>query len=604
MKIVTEQDVIGLIYKITGNSTKINVSNSLIDMGIVSCEQMKQILIELGQMYSLEINPDADFNKINSVITLVEYTNSFLGLNDYTIRSMFLDICSENNGQNAIDFDNRIITYTELKEIVESLAANMNKLDICKGTKVAIILSNRLEYILSYFSLFYIGALPVPINIRWSKQEVFNVLDDAECEFIICEEIVGNITYGEYVSEYSEKSNLIKKVIYFDKDLYGEKGILFDSLLEKSCYDSIEYENIYAGDVAMISYTSGTTGTPKGVMLTHNNIVKISEYTAKMWGDEDDNQFSIAPLYSAQGFLSLFINFAFEKCFKMISSFNPNDILMEISKCKHTMIHTQPTMWTLLLNCRIINFTKFDSLRKLVVSGSLCSPELSKRIEEKLGCELLNAYGLIEGTSVVTMTRCGDAEDVRFNTVGRVIPGAEIKIVDPDRKPVPHGEIGELAVRGYNMIGYYNNPSKTAEVFDADGWLYTGDLARYYDEENISIVGRCKDMIIRGGFNVYPSDIEEYILQMPQVQTAAVVGKIHEILGEEIVAFIVIKAGETLKKSDVLSYLFSKIANYKLPDKIYFISEMPIILAGKIDKKVLSEWLINGIPSEKQILFD
>ena len=261
-------------------------------------------------------------------------------------------------------------------------------------------------------------------------------------------------------------------------------------------------------------------------------------------------------------------------------------------------------MWTLLLNCRIIEFVKFNSMRKLVVSGSLCAPELAKRIEKKIKCVLLNAYGLIEATSVVTITRLDDPEDVRYKTVGRPIPGVEIRIVDAERKPIPHGETGELVVRGYNMVGYYNNPEKTAEVIDEEGWLYTGDLARYYDEENISIVGRCKDMIIRGGFNVYPSDIEEYILQIPKVQTVAVIGNIHEVLGEEIVAFIVIKAGKTLTKNDVLSYLFRRLSNYKIPDKIYFISEIPIILAGKIDKQILVGWAKNGIPVEKQVLFN
>ena len=164
----------------------------------------------------------------------------------------------------------------------------------------------------------------------------------------------------------------------------------------------------------------------------------------------------------------------------MISSFNPNDILKEVSKAEDTILHTQPTMWTLLLNCRIINFTKFSGLKKIVVSGSLCSPELAQRIENKLNCQLLNAYGLIEGTSVVTMTRIGDSEDIRLNTVGRPIPGVEIKIVDQTtKKTLPHGEIGELAVRGYNMKEYYNQPEKTSEVIDDEGWLYTGDLAKY-----------------------------------------------------------------------------------------------------------------------------
>ena len=144
---------------------------------------------------------------------------------------------------------------------------------------------------------------------------------------------------------------------------------------------------------------------------------------------------------------------------------------------------------------------------------------------------------------------------------------------------------------------------KTNEIMDKDGWLYTGDLAKYYDKENISIVGRCKDMVIRGGYNVYPSDIEEIILRIPEVQTAAVVGRPHDVLGEELVAFVVLRAGEEIKKSDINRYIFQNLANYKLPDQIYLISDMPAILAGKIDKKVLRDWAVNGIPQDKQMMF-
>lgn len=165
------------------------------------------------------------------------------------------------------------------------------------------------------------------------------------------------------------------------------------------------------------------------------------------------------------------------------------------------------------------------------------------------------------------------------------------------------GEVGELAIRGYNMQGYYKNEEKTREITDEEGWLYTGDLAKYYDKENISIVGRCKDMVIRGGFNVYPSDIEEALLRIPGVQTAAVVGKSHEVLGEELIAFVMPKAGVSLSRGEISRHLFRSIANYKQPDKIYLISEMPIILAGKTDKKELEKWAESGVPAEKNILF-
>ena len=566
-------------------------------------EKTDRPLEALAEEYHIEASAlaAADLNNPGAAAAAV---NEILAADKVTLRDMLTEICTADPGRPFITFDDRTLTCKEMLNNVKSIVSGMLRIGIKKGDRTAVILDNCMEFIYAYFALFYLGALPVPINIRWKKNELFNILDDADVSYIICSEKAGTQNYGSFITEYLAEHGGIKRILYTDKNLYGEAGIKFSDLLSSEPLNEELPEDILPEDIAMISYTSGTTGMPKGVLLTNNNIYKISKYSAEYWcAEQKERPFSIAPLYSAQGFLSLLINVATECGFKMISSFNPNDIVKEISKCENTIIHTQPTMWNLLLSCRIIDFARFDSLNTLVVSGSLCAPALAKRIENKLQCELMNAYGLIEGTSVVTMTRLHDPEDIRYNTVGRPIEGIEIKIVDENRRTLPKGETGELAVRGYNMAGYYNNPQKTAEVIDADGWLYTGDLAKYYDEENISIVGRCKDMIIRGGFNVYPSDIEECIMQLPDIQTAAVVGSPHDILGEEIRAFVVVKAGKALTDRDIFRHLFTRIANYKMPDKVHFISEMPIILAGKVDKKELELWAAEGIPEDKQVLF-
>ena len=605
MNVVTERQVIKFLNEKIVPGVEIPATIPFVQSGVLDSLQLVNMIFELEKYFNVKFNlANLDLKLIESPIAIADTINNLRGVGDYTLRTLIDTICTENSVKNAILFDTELINYNQLLNHIKSISASFLKMGIGKGTKVAILLNNRIEYIYSYFALFYVGALPVPINNRWKSGEIENILRDCQAKVLITEELVGTMAPHEVVNEIEGHDYKLDKIIYMGENHYGHKGLCFDELL-KSDFDGLEnLEEINANDDAMISYTSGTTGMPKGVVLKNNDIVKISLYSTKLWSEDVDRPFSIAPLYSAQGFLSLLINFCTEERFKMISSFNPNDILREVSKAEDTILHTQPTMWTLLLNCRIINFTKFSGLKKLVVSGSLCSPELAQRIEEKLNCELLNAYGLIEGTSVVTMTRIGDPLDVRMNTVGRAIPGVEIKIVDQNtRKSVPHGEIGELAVRGYNMREYYNQPEKTAAVIDDEGWLYTGDLARYYDRENISIVGRCKDMIIRGGFNVYPSDIEEKILQIPNVQTVAVVGREHEVLGEEIIAFIVPVAGKSIEKSEITQYLFKNLSNYKQPDKIEFISEMPIILAGKIDKKLLKEWCIEGIPEDKRVLY-
>lgn len=592
MRIYTENDIKQTVLEVLQNK-EYTVSIPL------TKESLHLIADKINEVYGSNITIGSEVNCVNDII---EAMNNEKGFGTYTIRDFFEEICVDNKNDTAIIFDGIRYSYEELHTSVLKLSIAFSKLYIKKGSKVAIILKNRIEYIFLYFALFYIGAYPVPINTRWGKQEVYNVLNDSKAEVIVTENKIGSVAYGRYIKEYIEGNHDVQKVIYFSGNLYNNKGIAYEDFINVDLKEPNK-EEIYPGDIAMFSYSSGTTGTPKGVMLKNNDIVKISVYTAQIWENSDvDFPISIASLCSAQGFLSFFMNFSLGRTFKMMSSFHPNDILQEISKNENTVIHTQPTMWSLLLNCRITNFANFASLRKLVVWGSLCSPALAKKIEEKIGCVLLNAYGLIESTSVVTMTRPDDSYDVRMNTVGRVIPGIKIKIVDENRQEVVHGEIGELAVKGYHMAGYYNNAEKTKEVLTSDGWLYTGDLAKYYDNENICIVGRCKDTIVRGGLHVYPSEIEEYILQIEDVQSAAVVGKTNSILGEEIAAFILPKAGAGLNENTVLKSLLGNLADYQMPDKIYFVSELPNP-AGKIDKNKLKNWAEEGIPEDKQKTF-
>jgi fatty-acyl-CoA synthase len=223
----------------------------------------------------------------------------------------------------------------------------------------------------------------------------------------------------------------------------------------------------------------------------------------------------------------------------------------------------------------------------------------------KIGCVLLNAYGLIEATGVATITRLQDDAETRLNSVGSPIPGVEYKIVDQNRKEVGSGEIGELAVRGYVMKGYFKNERKTKEVIDEEGWLYTGDLAcEHSSKGNIQIVGRCKDMIIRGAFNVYPIDIEECILRHEGVDDAAVVGKPDPILGESISAFVIPKPGTEFTPGDIKRFCRGKIANYKIPDDVHIISQMPILISGKVRKDILRTWAVEGIPAENRLLLN
>ncbi|MDP4177192.1 MAG: class I adenylate-forming enzyme family protein [Bacillota bacterium] len=527
-------------------------------------------------------------------------------LKNLTIPELFETICKRNPDKQGLVFDEDIYTYRDFYKKVNTLAASLINLGISKGDRVALMLPNCAEYIISYFALFQIGAWPVPISTRWEKDEIANVLMDAQSCAVIFVERQGALDYIDIVSYIQEKLPILKKLILLNNpDKCKEIGAInFSELLEWETDIEIT-SDVQPDDVSMLSYTSGTTGNPKGVMLTHKNLVLISIYSALEWKmTENDTPLSIAPLYSAQGFLSVLLFLSSCGTVKYLTTFNPNMIIKAASKGINTVMHTQPTMWSLILGTPAIRFSNFSSYNNVVVSGSVCSSELAKRIEETIKCPVYNAYGLIEATSVVTMTKPGDSEEIRLNTVGRPIPGVSIKIVDENRCEIPKGEVGELAVKGYLMKGYLNNIEKTREVIDDDGWLYTGDLAKYYDDENISIVGRCKDMIIRGGFNIYPIDIEEVIMQHPDVYDVAVVGRDHDVVGEQTIAFVIPKPGKTLDKSTILKHCVGKIANYKIPDDVIFISQMPIILSGKVQKKLLKQWAQEGTPAEALILFN
>jgi len=527
----------------------------------------------------------------------------------HTLDAVLSYIADEYAEKPAIIFEDTTVSYRLLYSRSRQLALGLRTMGIAKGDKAAILLPNCLEYLYVYFALFMLGAWAVPLSTRYEAAELRNIIFDADAKTIIYRDRIGSFDYNRILLELKPELPLLKNFICLGKtDLPG--AVLLPDVMEK---DGKQVEagtagplgNIEPDDVALLAYTSGTTGTPKGVMIPHRNLVLTSYHTAGLWDVKDEVAFSVAPLYAAQGFLAVLIDLVAGVTMKWIGTFNPNDILAHLIKQEVTAFHTQPTMWTLLVNLPVFRHVSFKHLKKVVVSGSLCSAALARRIQESTGAVLLNAYGLIEATGVVTVTRPGDSETVRLETVGSPIPGVELKIVDENRRKVKAGETGELAVRGYLMKGYYKNEEKTREVIDEQGWLYSGDLACIHnDDRNIRIVGRAKDMVIRGGFNVYPIDIEECLLCFEKIEDVSVVGKADEILGESLVAFVIPKPDVGISEGEVKAYCRGRIANYKIPDEVYFVSQFPILLSGKVRKNILTEWAGSEIPEENRLLFN
>ncbi len=533
-----------------------------------------------------------------------------------TLDKVFDQITSIDERKTAILFEDEKISHKEMRKIVYNMAFKLRQLGIEKDDKVAIIFPNCYEYLTLYFSVFLLGAWVVPINSRTKPKELKNILKDAQPKIIFYQKIIDNRDYELILDDLSnEISSFVDyQIIRGGEKAEGNENLLsFEKFFEidnniDEIVNDFKSPELVEDDVALLAYTSGTTSAPKGVMITHKGLVYTSYYTGELWGLFDNPEhnytgFSVAPLYAAQGFLAVLIDMVCGVTMKWVSTFNPNAILKTMSNGEANVFHTQPTMWSLLLSSPLVKFANFSDLKFSVVSGSLCSSNLARRIEETTKCDLLNAYGLIEATGVVTITRPGDSYDVRMNTVGRPIPGVEIKIVDENRNELPKGEIGEVAIKGYLMKGYYNNPAKTENVIDEEGWLYSGDSGCVYDEDgNIQVVGRTREMIIRGGFNVFPIDIEEELLNHPMVLDAAVVGKKNEILGEAIVAFVVPRPGEIPNKGILMEHFKKNISDYKIPDEIYFVKQLPTILSGKVLKNKLEEWVNNECIPEEELI--
>ncbi|MBU1170686.1 MAG: acyl--CoA ligase [Proteobacteria bacterium] len=526
-----------------------------------------------------------------------------------TLGCVLKTVSHEHSNKTAIIFEDNQLSYAHMFKHSKNLALSFKKMGIQKDDKVAIILPNCLEYMYIYFALFMIGAWAVPMSTRWEEEELNNVLKDSESTTVIYKNRIGILSYSDIFSHIKDDLPLLKNYILLENDVpetrHSLNEMIYCEFKDIGPDHILNQSHVAPDDVALLAYTSGTTGRPKGVMISHKTLVLTSYHTQKIWGTGHEVAFSVAPLYAAQGFLAVLIDLVAGVTMKWHLNFNPHDILLELAKGDINTFHTQPTMWSLLLMQPYITASAFSHLNKVIVSGSLCSPALAKRIEQNMGCTLLNAYGLIEATGVVTLTHPDDPDDIRLNTVGRPIPGVEIKIVDVHtRQELKNGGIGELAVRGYLMKGYYRNDTKTSEVIDENGWLYTGDLACVHDGLNIKIMGRCKDMIIRGGFNVYPTDIEECLIQLDAIEDVSVVGRPDDLLGESIVAFVIPNPGESLSQGDVKRFCRGKISNYKIPDEVIFVSQFPILLSGKVQKNILKDWAENDVPDDCRMMFE
>ncbi len=502
-------------------------------------------------------------------------------------------------------------TYRQFDERVNRLAKGMLAIGLGPGDHIGIWARNVPDWLTFFFATAKIGGVLVTVNPVYKRHELAYILKQADLRALAIIDEFRDVDYVSTLYELvpelrtqprgalrSETFPELKNVIYIGqrkhRGMYNSAELL---LLGGHC-DDLELRRIRAGaasdDVVNMQYTSGTTGFPKGVMLTHKNILNNGFYIGERQRfTEADRVCLPVPLFHCFGIvLGVMAALTHGSTLVIIEQFEALLALAAVQKERCTALYGVPTMFIAELAHPMFKMFDLSTLRTGIMAGAPCPIETMRRVTSEMHCsEITIAYGLTEASPVITQTSTDDTLERRVGTVGRRLPDIEVKIVDPDTGETKGpNEPGELCCRGYNVMrGYYNMAEATAAVIDADGWLHSGDLATYDEDGYFRITGRIKDMIIRGGENIYPREIEELLHTMPGVKDVQVVGVPDRRFGEVVGAFIIPHEGADLTEADVQDFCQTRIARYKLPKYVFFVQEFPLTANAKIQKYKLRE---------------
>ncbi|MGD6796616.1 AMP-binding protein [Metabacillus indicus] len=532
-------------------------------------------------------------------------------LKNKTIGQLLKDTVSAYGNRDAVVYSKENIRYTydEFYRETTKLAKALIGLGVKKGENIAIWATNVPEWLLLQFASARIGAVLVTVNTSYQSSELKYLLQqsDSAALFLIdgfkgtsYVDLVRSIT-TETSSENSSQPALpyLKNLIYIGLNEAPEGMLSWNDLLLRGMKvtdeELAERESLLTPEgVINMQYTSGTTGFPKGVMLTHHNIVNNGFLVASAMNLTHEDRLCIpVPFFHCFGcVLGVLACVSVGAAMVPIVEFDPDLVLQTVEKEKCTGLHGVPTMFIAELNSP--NFKKYDlsTLRTGIMAGSTCPIEVMKKVMNDMGMsEITIAYGQTESSPVITQTTGTDSIERKVETVGKAHPHVEVKIIDPvTGEEVPRGVQGELCTRGYLVMkGYYKMPEATEETIDKQGWLHTGDLATMDEHGYVVITGRLKDMIIRGGENVYPREIEEFLYRHEDIMDVQVIGVPDEKYGERVAACIVLKEGAALTADDVKAFCRGQLSHYKIPEYYTFVKDYPMTASGKIQKYKLRE---------------
>jgi acyl-CoA synthetase (AMP-forming)/AMP-acid ligase II len=517
----------------------------------------------------------------------------------------------------ALTHGDQTVTYRELGEKVDGLARGLRSLGVGAGDKVGIILSNSVELVYSFFAPSALGAVIVPLNPLYRQREFQHILADSEVSVVIAESSHMGSDIEGILQALRPSLPHLEHVV-----LRGDAPPGFISLGELEGDGSpLPSGGVSPDDLCALVYTSGTTGVPKAVMHSHGSMLtaasqgedkvnipilrKLWDFSRLLlkydmrylrWGFKQFTFMVPSAMHTLMGYAGLIYGLLLGHRFVIVDRFHPAKVLELVEREHVTGLGVTPTMVAALLNSPELGRRDLSSLLFVIMGAAPCPPELVRRARKAFGCPILIAFGATEVGGLTLITDIvGESEELQSTTVGRLFSGMEAKVVDDQRREVPLGEVGELTLRLPSaMMGYHKAPASTAQALDEEGWYYTGDLATLDDRGYVRIVGRKRNMIIRGGQNIYPAEIENHLMSHPDIQNVAVIGVPDQLVGERVWAFVLPRDDEALIPADVLRHLREGLAPYKVPDQVRIVDHLPMTSTSKVQKFALLQMIQEG----------
>ncbi|MDR1193629.1 MAG: AMP-binding protein [Peptococcaceae bacterium] len=505
------------------------------------------------------------------------------------------------------------LTYKGFRDLVNLTAKGFLRLGVKKGDHVAIWGANVPQWLLTMWATAKIGAVMVTVNTAYKVFEAEYLLRQSDTHTLVMTEGFKDSDYVGIVNELAPELAGSRPGEWVSEGLPRLRNVIccggphdgmlpWDALYELGA--EVSDAELAAAqkatdihDVVNMQYTSGTTGFPKGVMLSHHNILNNGNSIGDCMKFSPADRLCITvPLFHCFGMvLAVMASVTHAVAMVMVETFSPAVVLKALHEEKCTAVHGVPTMFIAMMDHPDFAGVDFSHMRTGIMAGSPCPVKVMRQVVEEMNMrEITIVYGLTESSPGCTQTRTDDSLDLRVATVGRNLPFVETRIVDPETGEIcPPGVPGEFMARGYNIMkGYYNMPEATSQAITPDGWLHSGDIATVDEQGYYKITGRIKDMIIRGGENIYPKEIEECLYTHPAVQDVQVIGVPSEAYGEEVMAYVILKAGEAADQETLRTFLRERIARHKVPKYIGFIGEFPMTASGKIQKFKLRDMAV------------